>query len=91
MLQRWPSSPCFEHGPRRDGPGRPFEEYYTLTPTHSWQFNIVSRALEEICKLDRIAPFTTPALLHSDERLLIQFVKNKVGQIFSVRLDGSDP
>ena len=95
----WQTSSCFSDGlrvivlsmePRRDGPGRPFEEYYTQTPTHIWQYNIVSGALEEICKLDRIAPFTTPALLLSDERLLIQVVKNKVGQIFSVRLDGSD-
>ena len=90
MLQRWPSSHCFEHGLRRDGPGRPFEEYYTQTPTHLWQYNIESETLEEICKRDRIAAFTTPALLLSDERLLIQVVKNKVGQIFSVRLDGSD-
>ena len=86
----WQASSCFSDGrrvvllsmeTRRDGPGRPFEEYYTQTPTHLWQYDIESEALEEICKLDRIAPFTTPALLLSDERLLIQVVKNKVGQI----------
>ena len=76
--------------PRRDGPGRPFEEFYTQTPTHLWQYDLESGSLEEICTKDRIAPFTTPALLISDDRLLIQVVKNKVGQIFSVRLDGSD-
>lgn len=76
--------------PRRDGPGRPFEEYYTQTPTHLWKYDIESGSLEEICNRNRIAPFITPALLLSDERLLIQVVKNKVGQIFSVRLDGSD-
>lgn len=58
--------------PRRDGPGRPFEEYYTQTPTHLWQYDLESGSLEEICNRDRIAPFTTPALLLSDERLLIQ-------------------
>ena len=76
--------------PRRDGPGKPFDEYYTQTPTHLWLYDLDSGSLEEICTKDRIAPFTTPALLISDERLLIQVMKNKAGQIFSVRLDGSD-
>ncbi len=76
--------------PRRDGPGRPFEEYYTQTPTHLWQYDLTNGTLVEICARDRIAPFTSPALLLSDERLLIQVVKNKVGQIYSVQLDGSD-
>ncbi|MEI8020314.1 MAG: serine/threonine protein kinase [Schlesneria sp.] len=76
--------------PRRDGPGRPFEEFYTQTPTHLWQYDLESGSLEEICTKDRIAPFTTPALLIAEDRLLIQVVKNKVGQIYSVRLDGSD-
>ena len=95
----WQPGSCFSDGrrvvvlsmeARRDGPGRPFEEYYTQTPTHLWQYNLISESLEEICTKNRIAPFTTPALLLSDDRLLIQVVKNKVGQIYSVRLDGSD-
>ncbi len=95
----WQPGPGFSDGrrvivlsmePRRDGPGRPFEEYYTQTPTHLWQYNLDTGSLEEICTQDRIAPFTTPALLISDDRLLIQVVKDKVGQIFSVRLDGRD-
>jgi TolB protein len=32
----------------------------------------------------------TPALLLGDDRMLIQVVREKVGQIFSVRLDGSE-
>lgn len=76
--------------PRRDGPGRPFEEYYTQTPTHLWQYDLEKDSLEEICTQERIAPFTTPALLLSNERLLVQVVKNKIGQIYSVNLDGSD-
>ncbi len=95
----WQPGSCFRDGrrvvvlsmePRRDGPDRPFEEFYTQTPTHLWQYDLESGSLEEICTKDRIAPFTTPALLISDDRLLIQVVKNKVGQIYSVRLDGSD-
>jgi Tol biopolymer transport system component len=95
----WQTGGCFKDGrrvivlsmePRRDGPGKPFEEYYTQTPTHLWIYDLDSQSLEEICTRDRIAPFTTPALLLSDERLLIQVVKDKIGQIFSVRLDGSD-
>lgn len=76
--------------PRRDGPGRPFEEFYTQTPTHLWQYDLEKDSLEEICTKERIAPFTTPALLLSNERLLVQVVKNKIGQIYSVNLDGSD-
>ena len=76
--------------PRRDGPGRPFEEYYTQTPTHLWIHDLESGSLDEICAKDRLAPFVTPALLLNDGRILVQAVRNKVGQIFSVRLDGSD-
>ena len=95
----WQPGSCFSDGqrvvvlsmePRRDGPGRPFEEFYTQTPTHLWQYDLVSGSLVEILTKDRIAPFTTPALLLSDDRLLVQVVKNKVGQIYSVQLDGSD-
>jgi TolB protein len=76
--------------PRRDGPGRPFAEYYTQTPTHIWIHDLQKGSLEEICAKDRLAPFETPALLIGDERILIQVVRGQVGQIFSVRLDGSD-
>ena len=78
--------------PRRDGPGRPFDEYYTQTPTHLWIHDLETGSLEEICTKDRLAPFETPALLLSQsDRLLVQVVRKNVGQIFSVRLDGSDP
>ena len=95
----WQPAGCFSDGrhvcvlsmePRRDGPGKPFEEYYTQTPTHLWRYDLKTGSLEEICQKDRIAPFTTPALIINDDRLLIQVVKNKVGQIYSVRLDGTD-
>src|SRR5262245_64764409 len=33
--------------PRRDGPGRPFEEYYTQTPTHLWIYDLDSGSLKE--------------------------------------------
>lgn len=76
--------------PRRDGPGRPFEEYYTQTPTHLWIHDVESGSLEEICTKERLAPFVTPALLVGPDRILVQVVRNKVGQIFSLRLDGTD-
>jgi Tol biopolymer transport system component len=75
---------------RRDGPGRPFEEYYTQTPTHLWVYDLEKRALKEIATRDRLAVFYTPALLVGDERILVQVVRNKVGQIFCMNLDGSD-
>jgi TolB protein len=76
--------------PRRDGPGRPFEEYYTQTPTHIWIYDIHTGALEEIATRERMAVFYTPALLIGDQRMLVQVVRKKVGQIFSMNLDGTD-
>src|SRR5690349_16820674 len=76
--------------PRRDGPGRPFEEYYTQTPSHLWIYDLDSSSLKEIATRDRMAPFYTPQLLLNDERMLVQVVRNKVGQSFSMNLDGTD-
>lgn len=76
--------------PRRDGPGRPFDEYYTQTPTHIWAYDPQSGALEELATHERQAPFYTPALLVGDDRMLVQVVKDRVGQIVSMNLDGTD-
>ena len=75
---------------RRDGPGKPFEEYYTQTPTHLWIYDLDSGSLKEIATRERLAVFYTPALLLNDERMLVQVVRNKVGQLFSMNLDGTD-
>lgn len=77
---------------RRDGPGRPFDQHYSQTPTHIWAYDLDTGALEELCTKDRLAPFETPALLLRDSgRMLIQVVRNNIGQLFSVERDGSDP
>ncbi len=76
--------------PRRDGPGRPFEEYYTQTPTHLWVHDLDSGSLEEVAHRDRLAVFYTPQLMLNDHRLLVQVVRNKVGQVFNMALDGTD-
>jgi Tol biopolymer transport system component len=76
--------------PRRDGPGRPFSQYYSQTPTHLWIHDLQTGALEEMCTKNRLAPFETPSLLVHDDRILVQVVRNMVGQIYSMRLDGSD-
>src|SRR5213594_4064952 len=76
--------------PRRDGPGRPFEEFYTQTPTHLWLYDLDRDSLSEIATHERLAVFYTPALLITDERILVQVVRNKVGQIFSMNLDGTE-
>src|SRR5205823_14576611 len=55
---------------RRDGPGRPFEEFYTQTPTHLWVYDLEKQSLAEIAARDRLAVFYTPALLISDDRIL---------------------
>ncbi|PYI87634.1 MAG: serine/threonine protein kinase [Verrucomicrobia bacterium] len=75
---------------RRDGPGRPFDEYYTQTPTHLWLYDLDRESLTEIAMKERLAVFYTPALLVTDQRILVQVMRNKIGQIFSMNLDGSD-
>jgi hypothetical protein len=74
---------------RRDGPGRPFTEYYHKTPTHLWLYDLEHNTLTEIAKRDRLAVFYTPALLVSDDRLLVQVVRDRGGQIISINLDGT--
>lgn len=76
--------------PRRDGPGRPFDEYYTQTPTHLWRYDLGTHQLEELATKNRMAPFYTPALLMRDSEMLVQVVKDHVGQIYRMSLDGSD-
>lgn len=76
---------------RRDGPGRPFSQFYHHTPTHLWLYDLDRDSLTEIATRNRLGPFYTPALLVSDERLLVQVVRDSGGQIYSMNLDGSDP
>ena len=75
---------------RRDGPGRPFSEYYTQTPTHIWIYDLEDESLTEIATKKRMAVFYAPQLLLGDGRMLVQVVREKVGQVFSMNLDGSD-
>jgi TolB protein len=76
---------------RRDGPGRPFPDYYHLTPTHMWIYNLETRALQEIQDKNRIAPFYAPSLiLPGEERILFQVVTKGAAQLFTMNLDGTD-
>jgi Tol biopolymer transport system component len=75
---------------RRDGPGKPFEEYYHQTPTHIWAYDLNAGALQELATHERMAPFYTPQLVLHDGRILMQVVRTKPGQILNMNLDGSD-
>lgn len=95
----WQPAGFFEDGhrmlllsmePRRDGPGKPFDEYYHQTPTHIWVYDLDRGTLEEIATRERLAVFYTPQLLLNDERMLVQVVRNKVAQTFNMNLDGTD-
>lgn len=95
----WQPGPFFSDGKRviflsmeerRDGPGRPFDKFYHQTPTHLWLHDLDRGTLTEIGRRDRLAPFYTPALLVSDDRLLVQVVRDSGGQIFSMNIDGSE-
>ena len=76
--------------PRRDGPGKPFDEYYHQTPTHLWVYDLERDSLEEIATRERLAVFMTPQLLLDDGRLLVQVIRDKEAQTFSMNLDGTD-
>ena len=75
--------------PRRDGPGKPFGEYYHRTPTHIWIHDLEDGSLEEIATKERLAPFYTPQLLLDDGRMLVQVVRDGVAQSFNMNLDGT--
>lgn len=76
--------------PRRDGPGRPFDAYYTQTPTHVWAYDLDLGTLEELLAKDRLAPFYTPQLLLTGGRVLVQVCRPGRGQVFNMNLDGTD-
>ncbi|MFH1567195.1 MAG: serine/threonine protein kinase [Gemmatimonadota bacterium] len=76
--------------PRRDGPGRPFDQYYHLTPTHVWAYDLDRGDLTELATRDRLAPFCTPQLLLHDGRVLMQVIRTRPGQTYNMNLDGSD-
>jgi len=75
---------------RRDGPGKPFDQYYHQTPTHVWAYDLERGRLEELATRDRLAPFYAPQLLLRDGRILMQVIRSRPGQILNMRLDGSD-
>ncbi len=76
--------------PRRDGPGRPFDQFYTLTPTHLWLYDLDRKTLTEIATREREEVFYTPQALINDDRILVQAPRSKLGQVLSMNLDGSD-
>ncbi|MBN8249515.1 MAG: serine/threonine protein kinase, partial [Verrucomicrobia bacterium] len=76
--------------PRRDGPGRPFDEYYHQTPTHVWAYDLDRGTLTELATRDRVAPFYAPQLILNNGRLLMQVIRARPGQILNMNLDGSD-
>jgi len=75
---------------RRDGPRKPFDEYYTQTPTHLWRYDVKTEQLEELATRERMAPFYTPMQLIGDDRILVQVVKDRVGQVYNMKLDGTN-
>ncbi|MCC7373219.1 MAG: PD40 domain-containing protein [Verrucomicrobiales bacterium] len=75
---------------RRDGPGRPFDEYYHQTPTHVWAYDLDRDVLTELATKDRVAPFYTPQLVLADGRILMQVIRKRPGQILNMNLDGTD-
>lgn len=75
---------------RRDGPGRPFDQFYTQTPTHLWLYDLERKSLTEIATKNRQEVFYTPQALIGDDRMLVQVPRSRVGQVLNMNLDGSD-
>lgn len=76
---------------RRDGPGKSFDEYYHLTPTHTWIYDPERDTLEEILTRERLAVSQQPYLLLRDGRVLVQVVfADRTAQAYSMNLDGTD-
>jgi TolB protein len=76
---------------RRDGPGRPFPDYYHLTPTHMWIYDLETGGLTEIEDKHRLAPFYAASLiLPGENRILFQVVTKGAAQLFTMNLDGTD-
>jgi Tol biopolymer transport system component len=76
---------------RRDGPGRPFSDYYHLTPTHMWIYYLGSGELREIEDQHRLAPFYAPLLiLPGENRIVVQVITKGAAQLFTMNLDGTD-
>ncbi len=76
---------------RRDGPGRPFDQYYHQTPTHVWAHDLDDGSLVELATRERIAPFQAPQLILGNGRILMQVIPKRPGHIVNMNLDGSDP
>ena len=58
-----------------DATGKTFEQYYHRIPTHIWIYDLVSGALTEIAREQRLAPFYAPCvMLPGEKRLIVQVV-----------------
>ena len=76
---------------RRDGPGKSFDDYFHLTPTHVWIYDPAQDTLEEILTRERLAVSPRPYLLLKDGRMLVQVVfEDRTAQAFNMNLDGTD-
>ena len=76
---------------RRDGPGKPFDEYFHLTPAHTWIYDPGRDVLEEILTRERLAVSQRPYLLLKDGRILVQVVlEDRTAQAYNMNLDGTD-
>jgi TolB protein len=75
---------------RRDGPGKPFEEYYHQTPTHIWIHDLDKGTLTEVANRDRLSAFYGGGPLLNDTRFIMQVVRQNNTQLYSMNLDGTD-
>ena len=76
---------------RRDRPGKPFDEYFHLTPTRIWIYDPERDELEEILTRERLAVSPRPYLLLQDGRVLVQVVfEDGTSQAYNMNLDGTD-
>jgi hypothetical protein len=89
-LSRWPAPDLPEHGTEARRTRQTVRRILHANADSPLALRSEREKLSELATKERLAVFYTPALLLGQDRLLVQVVRNRVGQIFSMNLDGTD-
>jgi len=80
-----------QYGAASDGPGRPFEEYYTQNTDAPLDLRSRFRLVEKIATRDRLRRSMRRNCCWTTSECWCKVVRNKAGQTFSMNLDGRTP
>lgn len=77
--------------PATFGPDRPYDRFYWQTRTRVWSYDPATDRLTELAARSRLADYYTPQALLPEDRVLMLVARAPGTQVYSMRLDGSDP